>query len=478
VSFTVPAGTTTADLFLRNENIGGLGNDLAIDDISINPIPTPLVTNVIHPANLNNLCVGTSYSITNTVAGGTWSISDTSVANVDTTTGVLTIKSQGAADIVYTYVNNIYCVSKATSNVTISVPPGVNVTASSTDVCRNGVTTLHANPINGKSPYSYAWTASGGTLSSATAKNPQLTAPTLTGSYSYNVTVTDSLGCSSPATATSVNVHSPVPSINLLCNLNATPKPYARLLETGSSSALWLWSSPTDSVLFYPSTSLSNGQTTSSLQSPYINRGGNYKVAVTDPYGCVDSSYLVFDYSSCILLPVTLTDFIATKKGAEVLLTWRTSNELNSKYFEVERSTDNNHWHYLGRVNAYGTSTAVNEYGLIDDKPAAGVNYYRLKQIDIDGKISYSYIRAVSMNPQLQLLVYPNPIKNNRLHYSNNVQLNTVEVIDVNGKVLARQNNVEAGDNYINIHNIAAGFYMVRAFDKDGNIYRAKFIKQ
>src|SRR5439155_10214621 len=41
VSFTVPSGITTADLFLRNENIGGLGNDLAIDDISINPIPTP-----------------------------------------------------------------------------------------------------------------------------------------------------------------------------------------------------------------------------------------------------------------------------------------------------------------------------------------------------------------------------------------------------------------------------------------------------
>ena len=106
VSFTVPSGVTTADLFLRNENIGGSGNDLALDDISINPIPTPLANNVISP--VPNLCVGSSYTITNSVLGGTWSTSNPSIITVDTSTGIITVLSAGAANLTYTYINNSY----------------------------------------------------------------------------------------------------------------------------------------------------------------------------------------------------------------------------------------------------------------------------------------------------------------------------------------------------------------------------------
>ena len=338
VSFTVPSGVTTADLFLRNENIGGSGNDLALDDISINPIPTPLTNNVISP--VPNLCVGSSYTITNSVPGGTWSTSDPSIITVDTSTGIITVLSPGAANLTYTYINNSYCKSTATSNVSVTVPPAVAVSSSSSDMCGNGVTTLHANASSGTSPYSYLWTGSGGTLNSATVANPTLTAPTIAGTYNYSVTVTDSMGCTSPNSTTTVTVHVPVSNIYLSCNSGASP-PNAQLLEDGGTAgASWQWSASAESALFYSAASLINGGTTSTLQAPYVNQPAQYKVVLTDPYGCKDSSSIMFDYGTCALLQVSTVNFTVTPNNIGVQLKWSTSSETNSKYFLIERSFD------------------------------------------------------------------------------------------------------------------------------------------
>jgi hypothetical protein len=218
VSFTVPVGVTTADLFLRNENIGGSGNDLTIDDISINPIPTPLAQNVISPSA--NLCVGSTYTISNSVSGGSWSTSDPSIVSVDSATSSITIHNMGTANVTYTYINNIYCVTKAVSTVAISAPPQVSVTASSNDACRNGLVTLNSNATSGMAPYTYVWTGNGGTLNSATAANPVLTAPSAGGTYSYSVKVKDSFGCSSPVSTTTVIVHTPASVIYPSCFSN------------------------------------------------------------------------------------------------------------------------------------------------------------------------------------------------------------------------------------------------------------------
>ncbi len=114
-------------------------------------------------------------------------------------------------------------------------------------------------------------------------------------------------------------------------------------------------------------------------------------------------------------LPVTLLQFMAVRKTDKVQLQWSTTNEVNNQQFVVERSTDRTNFIEIATVAGIGNSTHINNYNTIDAHPIYGANYYRLKQIDIDGKFTYSGIVAVNFVAEnsLQLKVYPNPVGNN-----------------------------------------------------------------
>ena len=114
-------------------------------------------------------------------------------------------------------------------------------------------------------------------------------------------------------------------------------------------------------------------------------------------------------------LPVTLLQFVASLKNDQVQLQWSTTNEVNNKQFIVERSIDRIHFNDIITLPGIGNSTRINTYQAIDAHPEKGVNYYRLKQMDVDGKISYSEIVVVNVNAfnAYQLKVYPNPVENN-----------------------------------------------------------------
>lgn len=476
VSFTVPSGVTTADLFLRNENIGGSGNDLAIDDISINPIPTPLDVNEISPAILSNLCVGSTYAISNTVGGGTWSISDTSVASVDSS-GNITIHSIGAAGITYTYINNIFCVSTATSNVTISVPPTVNASPDFSNVCKNGTTVLNSNASSGTAPYNYLWSGSSGSISSVTDANPTLTAPSVAGSYNYSVKVTDSVGCTSPLTTTSITVHAPVSSIYVTCLDGHYPLP--QIMEIGGSQGVsWLWSASDSNALFFTTSTATGAANTSTFQSPYISEPSNYKVVVTDSYGCQDSSTLIFSYSMCgIILPVSLVNFTIAKSNEDVLLKWTTTAEVNSKYFEIERSPDEKNWTKIGIVSATGGN--VNNYLFTDTTPFAGINSYRLKIVDADGKYNYSIIRQLIINSNWKLTMYPNPVTSGLMLLKSNMQVTGVRIMDIRGNILFNKYNSFSTDVCkINIAQFNTGFYFIEVTNNQHQGYRSRFIKK
>ncbi len=113
-------------------------------------------------------------------------------------------------------------------------------------------------------------------------------------------------------------------------------------------------------------------------------------------------------------LPVELTDFKALiqKKGG-VTLHWSTASEKNNHGFDLERSADGRHWSTLGFVQGNGTTTQPNKYFFTDEKPHAGINYYRLKQMDADGKFEYSPIVVADVRSHAtQFDVFPNPSPN------------------------------------------------------------------
>jgi hypothetical protein len=111
------------------------------------------------------------------------------------------------------------------------------------------------------------------------------------------------------------------------------------------------------------------------------------------------------------LLPVELVDFTATWDNQTVVLDWLTASELNNSHFTVERlDPDSADFKEITRVNGMGTSPTGKAYQFIDQHPAPGQLYYRLKQTDFDGTFTYSQVVTV-YNPFVEekFRLYPNP---------------------------------------------------------------------
>ena len=113
-------------------------------------------------------------------------------------------------------------------------------------------------------------------------------------------------------------------------------------------------------------------------------------------------------------LPVELSAFTARRQGTSARLDWTTASEKNNAYFDVERSVDGIMFQAIGQVAGYGNSTTPHEYSLTDPRVAQyGVPtlYYRLRQVDGDGKSAYSPIRSVQVEAASTLLIsaWPNP---------------------------------------------------------------------
>lgn len=109
-------------------------------------------------------------------------------------------------------------------------------------------------------------------------------------------------------------------------------------------------------------------------------------------------------------LPVTLVNFRAVIQDFHVLLVWNTATESDNLGFEVEHSADGQHWTTRGFVPGHGTSATPHEYTFTDGAPLSGVNYYRLRQLDTDGKFEYSPMVLADLHKNSALFdVFPNP---------------------------------------------------------------------
>jgi hypothetical protein len=109
-------------------------------------------------------------------------------------------------------------------------------------------------------------------------------------------------------------------------------------------------------------------------------------------------------------LPVELMAFTATKIEEGIMLNWATASEKNNDYFTVERSSDATNWEVVEHIKGAGNSDQLIEYSYTDVQAANGVNYYRLKQTDFNGRSVYSTMLTVDYSSQtIETSIYPNP---------------------------------------------------------------------
>jgi hypothetical protein len=140
---------------------------------------------------------------------------------------------------------------------------------------------------------------------------------------------------------------------------------------------------------------------------------GNNNIVGDSSAGTLESEVNWADYSPFTLgsiignvpLPITLVEFNASPHQNNIMTNWTTSAEINNDYFTVERSQNGVEFIPIGRVEGAGNSDYEINYFLIDKEFESGINYYRLKQTDYDGKETYSQIVSVDIEKDVKTLV-------------------------------------------------------------------------
>ncbi|WP_020534115.1 T9SS type A sorting domain-containing protein [Lewinella cohaerens] len=176
-----------------------------------------------------------------------------------------------------------------------------------------------------------------------------------------------------------------------------------------------------------------------------------------------------FEMAQVVNLPVQFKQLGVNELKNTHNLTFTTATETNNAYFNIERSTDSRNWEKLGSIAGAGTTQQEQQYSFLDETPLPGLNYYRVKQVDYDGSFSYSAIVSARWEGKAQVHLFPNPT-NDLLQISGLSTTDgpiTIEIIDMAGRVMLRQNWNQSA---INVSSLADGVYSLRIRSSAGVI--------
>jgi len=174
-----------------------------------------------------------------------------------------------------------------------------------------------------------------------------------------------------------------------------------------------------------------------------------------------------------IVLPIELMSFNATLNSNDVLVQWSTALEINSAYFDIERSHNNTNFQKIGTVQASENTQQITRYQFVDPFPPSGRIYYRLKMVDLDNSFKYSHVNIVhNHKEENQIEFFPNPVKSDGiLQVITDTEIRSkglIQILDISGKVI-RNYDLEPNvkQHTIQLDGLAQGAYLVKiTFDE------------
>jgi hypothetical protein len=188
-------------------------------------------------------------------------------------------------------------------------------------------------------------------------------------------------------------------------------------------------------------------------------------------------------FSFISVLPVSLTTFNAQQKGNEVLVTWATVNEFNNGHFVIERSADALTFSTVGTQPGLGNSSTQTNYNFADHHPLPATSFYRLKQVNIDGKFTFSNTVSVNYTASAGavLNVYPNPVTSSiKLSLNGNAAIFDAKVTSADGSVqLTAKGDINQINKQINqrLTALSKGVYIITLVNSTEK-HVTKFMKQ
>lgn len=141
-------------------------------------------------------------------------------------------------------------------------------------------------------------------------------------------------------------------------------------------------------------------------------------------------------------LPVKFVGFTLTRRNNDVLIQWSTSEEMNANTYEVERSLDGTNWNTITQIAAAGNSSYVTNYSFTDKNLSLKTIYYRIKEVDVDGKANYTAIKSIktdtnSSNTEIKIAGIQGKVL---LQFASEIKGNlTVRFVSASGQILDQQ---------------------------------------
>lgn len=178
-------------------------------------------------------------------------------------------------------------------------------------------------------------------------------------------------------------------------------------------------------------------------------------------------------------LPVTLSKFEAQNNNDEVKLNWQTSAELNNSHFILETSTEGEVFNRIGEIDGAGTTTEPQDYTFTHHTPSAGINYYRLKQMDFDGTFTYSKVIAINAPGSNDIFAFPNPAKDKiTLQYDYSKGAGNIQLYDALGRRLNASIGGYAGNYEVKLpEGLAKGTYWLKV-ERGGQVQTVPVVKE
>ena len=185
------------------------------------------------------------------------------------------------------------------------------------------------------------------------------------------------------------------------------------------------------------------------------------------------------DLTSCSF-PVTVlansqqTFTAELNSGHQVVLTWTNTVQNNNKAYYIEHSLDQAHWDKIGVVQ-HDANVVTEKYAFTHSNPVNGNHYYRIRQVEVNGEITYSAIRLVTITTNGDVAVWPNPAKDIVYISSNNAS--TARLFDQYGRSVYT-GAIQPGVNVVNMRSLPSGTYFVRMQSSNGQAQTRQLIKQ
>ena len=190
---------------------------------------------------------------------------------------------------------------------------------------------------------------------------------------------------------------------------------------------------------------------------------GYYYIDITNGSSRVVTAPVWYTRSDLGALPVTFSSFTAQKQNKTVKLNWSTEQEINSSHFIIERSANGRAWQSIGSIAAAGNSSNHLEYNAYDNLPLNGTGYYRIKQVDKDGRMQVSVVKTVSFDVGYTISIAPNPAKDFitvTMDRISNVA-STIQLFNALGNLVFTQ-KINLSKININTSAFARGLYFIK----------------